>query len=357
MSSTVYARSSWSATPVTGSAPPSSRSTAVEVRRYQPTDEPAVVELLGAAFGVWPQGIEGVAPAEFFRWKLQACPFGNSISLVAHHDGQVIGFASRLPWRLRVGGQTINSLRGMDLAVHPSHRGRGVSRMIMRASREDTPDEVAIRWENPNEQSRRGLLTTGGRGIVLLQRFARAQRTPARTLGRILRDSSTAPSSLEVEAEPAGDLLRDGDYVSHVLGSIEEPGGRLVTARDIDYLRWRYGRFAVYRALRADPGRDDPGIVIFRLRRRGSLWASEICELLVARENPRTGRHLLARVAAAAPTDFLIGCFDSRRRAARLGFLPAGGHLQLTAQPTRSGLPDLTRRGSWGLSFGDLELL
>ena len=86
---------------------------AVTVRAFEAKDEPPVLQLLQRAFGRWPRHIDGVEPSEFFRWKHMASPFGASICLVAEADGELIGFAGMMPWRLRVGEQVLDTIRGV----------------------------------------------------------------------------------------------------------------------------------------------------------------------------------------------------------------------------------------------------
>ncbi len=336
--------------------PPGPPGSAVRIRDYEPADKAAVLEVLQAAFGTWPHGIEGVDPSEFFRWKLESCPFGDQVSLVAEADG-VVGFVAQLPWPFRLRGRSVGSLRGMDFSVHPAHRRRGISTMIMRAAIDGTPGDAAIAWNNPNDQSRPGLLKTGRRDVVVLPRFLAPHGAPGRTIRRALARGSRTPADLCIEAETAGSVLLDGSFVAAVLGGGDEPHGRLATAAGLDYLRWRYGQFDIYRAFRSDPGIDAPGIVIFRQRRHGALWVSQVCELLVAGDDVHCARHLLGKVRGAAPADLLTATFNSRLRAARLGFVRAGGGSLLTIRRLRPDLPDLARRQSWGLSLGDLELL
>src|SRR5271167_51058 len=91
------------------------------------------------------------------------------------------------------------------------------------------------------------------------------------------RGSKTS-AHLPVEAETAAEILRDGAAASPLLGQMQQPSDRLVTVKDIDYLRWRYGHFEEYRAVRA-AGREG-GTAIFRPRRRGPFWVLDVCELL-----------------------------------------------------------------------------
>jgi hypothetical protein len=92
---------------------------AVEIRAFEPDDEPRVVELLQRAFGCWPRDIDGIEPREFFRWKHSASPFGPSICLVAETDGALTGFFGLMPWRLRIGEVLSTSAAWTSPSIRP----------------------------------------------------------------------------------------------------------------------------------------------------------------------------------------------------------------------------------------------
>jgi hypothetical protein len=80
--------------------------------------------------------------------------------------------------------------------------------------------------------------------------------------------------------------------------------------------------------------------------------------MFVGHDEPRTLRELLKLVGKAAPADFISCNFASRHHAAAHGFLPYRGRTALMTYPLQSDVtPDPTRRDSWTLSLGDLELL
>ncbi len=165
------------------------------------------------------------------------CPFGPSISLVALDQGRVIGFLGQLRWPFRVGGRTVLSTRGVDLAVDPAHRRRSISMALSRWAIENNPSEVVLAWNNPNNQSRPGLMKTGRRKVVILPRYAQLRGVFGQTLRRVAGKGSRTPEKLPVEAETAAVVLDDGDYVSQLLSETVAPDDRLPTARDLDYLR------------------------------------------------------------------------------------------------------------------------
>jgi GNAT superfamily N-acetyltransferase len=337
-------------------ARPISSDAAVKVRPFQAKDEPGVLEVLAAAFGRWPRDIQSASPSEFFRWKHMAGPFGSSTLIVAEADGAIIGCHAYMPWRLRVSGRVLATMRGVDLAVHPSYRRRGVS-MAMRAAA-TFPDDAAFMWSNPNKQNRPGAHKAGMRAVGNLPRFVQPREALRRGVRRASAHGSKTPEDLRVQAETVAEALRDSARASLLLALKSWRGDRMATVKDLDYLRWRYGHFEEYRAITTDAGPGACGIAIFRVRRHERFWVSDVCELLVKDDDRRTVRQLLRQVRQAAPANFIRCSFSSRHHAASFGFLQARGVTTLMTLPLQHSLtPDPTRRTSWELSHGDLELL
>jgi hypothetical protein len=325
------------------------------VRAFEPGDELRVLAILQAAFGVWPRGISA-SPAEFFHWKHRTGPLGESTLLVVELDGELAGFAGYIPWPLRAGGRALRAMRGVDYAVHPDYRRRGAT-LALRAAANGLPG-VPLIWSNPNEPSRRGGVKFGRHDIGTVPGYARPC-SGVRNMIRTARAGRSAPREQPaIEAPPAAELLADGDFVARVLRDTRDPPGRWVTEKSLEFLRWRYGQFEDYRAVRCDSTRRGHGFAIFRTRRFDGFWLMDVCELLAAEDRRRVSGDLLAQVARAARADFVSCGFPSARHAALHGFIKASRGSNLMSQPLQSGLvPDPTRRDSWALSRGDLELL
>jgi GNAT superfamily N-acetyltransferase len=327
--------------------------TGVETRPMRPEDEPAVVEVLLAAFGEWPHDVPEASAHEFFRWKHVEGPWGPSIGIVAEVDGAVAGFCGQMPWRMRGGGELWHAMRGVDLAVRPAHRGRGVARRLREPLM--LPAEVAFRWSNPNDLSHRGNLNTGSQNVGRIRAYVRPCRGGS-TLGRGI-GSGDRHRELEVHAPTAAEVLADADLVQRALAGAgsDQP---LTTARDAGYLRWRYGRFGKYRAIAAADG--SAGVAIFRVRRQGRLAVADVCELLVEGPDRHTETQLLRRISKSCRVAALIVNARSTAAAAARGLLPSRHGVSITATPVPDGpaaRPDPTRLRSWALSRGDLELI
>jgi hypothetical protein len=275
--------------------------------------------------------------------------------LVAEIQGEVIGVAASMPWRFRARGQILNTLRGVDFAVDPAHQRSGASMAIRAAV--SIPSDCAFIWSNPNAQSHVGGLKSGRHHVAGLPRFVRARWDLLGAVRTKRGSHSTTSRPPDVQAETFSELLSD-DVRASSLTVGRASFDRLATVKDRDYLHWRYGRFAEYRAVSTEASGERGGTAIFRVRRHDRHWVSHVCELFVGDGDHRTVRDLLKQIGRAAPASFISCNFASRHHAALHGFLQYRGRTALMTYPLRSELaPDPTRRDSWTLSLGDLELL
>lgn len=326
----------------------------VSVGACREGDEPAVLDLLGRAFGRWPTGLDA-EPAAFFRWKHSDSPFGPSTKLVARVDGEVAGFLALMPWPLSFAGAIHLTMRGVDIAVAPDFQRHGVARALVGAARGTYAEEVAMGWSNPNEASRSGVLKTGRRRVDGLPRFVGSGGAKLGTARRAFGSGPAPPADEHDESMAAA--LGDESLLDRALSG-RRTAGRISTAYDVDFLRWRYGRQGDYRAVVSEHPRAGAGIAIFRIHRRGRFSIATVCELLTERGEEGAGRALVQGVRRSARTDFLVCAFTSARAAVHCGLVRSRRSAMVAANPLREGLePDPTKTSSWALSLGDLELI
>jgi hypothetical protein len=334
---------------------PTTPDSAIAVRPFEADDEREVLDLLQEGFGQWPSGFRGVTSGEFFDWKHRAGRFGRSVLLVAHAEGAVVGFAAYMPWQFTADGRLLQTIRGSDFAVSSAHRRRGVS-MALRAAASFSED-VVLRWGNPNDTSRLGAIKYGQQEAAGVAHFLQPRGALRQIVRRTRARRSRTPEELPVAAPSVGELLREDTHAGRLAACPPELRGRLRTVKDLAYVRWRYGRFEEYRAIETDAG--GGGVVIFRPKRHGPFWVAEVYELFVEENDRRAARRLFSHVRDATGADFISCSFSGRRQAALCGFvLPSRYRATLVVEPcVENLLPDPTRRDSWVLSLGDLELL
>jgi hypothetical protein len=327
----------------------------VSVRRFSPEDLPDVLALLNASLGGGPAGRR---PPEFFRWKHLDNPFGPSYLLLATAEDRLVGLRAFLRWRFLAADRALSAVRAVDTATHPDFQGMGIFTRLTLAAVDDLRDEVDLVFNTPNGKSGPGYLKMGWTEVGRVPVRIRARR-PLRVLRGRQGAAASRPPAVDAPAAPT--VLERGLEVAGLLAREPAPAG-LATARDLGYLRWRYGAAPLlgYRAVTEERDGRLAGLAIFRVRPRGGLWESTVAEVL-AGGDPATARRLLRRVARAAAADHLTFSAPAgsaaARAATRAGFLPSPVGIPMVANPLRPGIrPDPSQLGSWSLSLGDLEV-
>jgi GNAT superfamily N-acetyltransferase len=326
----------------------------LSVRRFQASDEPAVLDLLGTSLG-W----EPTTPyAELFAYKHLRNVFGPSPAWVAVDQGRVVGFRAFLRWEFLNGRRPVRALRAVDTATHPDYRGRGVfSRLTRHGITAACAEGAGFVFNTPNAQSRPGYLKLGWQPVGRLPAVVRpASVSRAQTILRA-RTSAELWSRPTQVGEPVAEVLADDQATGKLLATarpstpVTGAPGSLVTRRTPAFLRWRYGFEPLhYRAMLAG---DSPtnGLLIFRLRRRGPALEAVIAERLLP-TSTRPGP-LVRRVLHATGADYAIALRAPGERATGLLPAPRQGPLLVWRSLTEARRPS---RRAWALSLGDVEL-
>jgi GNAT superfamily N-acetyltransferase len=327
----------------------------VEVRPYRDEDEPGVLELLEASLG----GGGGTRTHDFFAWKHLDNPFGRSFMLVAETDGRVIGLRAFMRWAFKAAGDDVRAVRAVDTATHPDYQGMGIFTKLTTAALEQLTDEAAFVFNTPNEKSKPGYLKMGWRVAGELPISVRVRRPMrfVRGIRGLRATTSGGEGGPVVNAARFSELaLADGELEA-LLRSTGRADERLTTAHTAASLRWRYGQspHLDYRAVG-----DADGLVIFRVRSRGSLWEATVAEVLVGERDAVAARSLLRDAARSAGVDHMTCLLPSGsaalKGARRAGFVRSPIGMTLTARPLQGSSPDPLDMRSWALSLGDVEV-
>ena len=339
---------------------PSSRLPGLEVRDFASRNEREVIELLQSCLPGWRRP----EARDLFRWKHLASPFGPSRVHLAFADGRLIGVGARVHWVLRFDGRQYLAGRQGDVAVHPAYRRRGVGTALASRDVQTAQDDgLDLHFHHGNDDSEQLVRSTGrapgGRPTMHL-----APLRPIRLLGWWLRKSSRPPDCSGLM--PMADVLDDRRAVSDLLERAE-PRGRLVTARSLDYLRWRYsefpGRSYVATYLRDARGRLRGMLVGRCVDQVGdeTLGYFEVSEV-IADECDGTGLSKLLRRAWQVNAPYAAAVLPpaalQRRWQPLLAGFPIARQrgLNFGAQALAEDIPvDLSDLRNWMLPLGDLE--
>ena len=333
---------------------PKDAPTELLLRSATSDDRPAIIELCRQSLG-WTEDDPNEA---FFEWKHDDNPFGPSPTWVAEDGaGNLVGLRTFLRWRFRRSDDTtINAVRAVDTATHPDWQGRGIfSRLTLGALDDLRDDGVDCVFNTPNDNSRPGYLKLGWREVGKVPvsvRLAGLRSIPKLAGARTAAEMWSEECSV---GRPASEALADHDAVEALLARIGN-GSRISTDRTPAFLQWRY-RFAPlrYRAVTLGRGSAD-GLVIFRVRRRGTATEATICEVLAPKG---TSTRAAWKALKGSGVDYLLKGSSSQGRSqltdARQGFVPvpALGPI-LTWRPVTH--PTVPTIGELALGLGDIEL-
>ena len=314
----------------------------LEIREAVDEDLPQILGVLQSSLG-W---VPDEQYAAFYRWKHHDNPFGVSPAWVAVDGERIVGLRVWLRWRFVRDGERWDAVRAVDTATHPDYQGRGIFRRLTTASLEVLREAgVAHVFNTPNEQSRPGYLKMGWEQVGKLPvgvRFRSPLAAASAVRARVPADKWSLPTEV---AAPAADVLADEQEVSALIAEL--PDERIRTDLDVEVLRWRYGFGPLhYRGIR-----DEDGLLLFRLRRRGPATECVVGHVLAA-DNAAAGR-LLRQVAKVSRADQVLQITD--RPHLRGGYLPlpGGGPIFTWRQLNHTTMPALDE---WDLTMGDVEL-
>jgi GNAT superfamily N-acetyltransferase len=320
------------------------------MRAATDADQPAVLDLLQASLGWVPDDQHG----RFFAWKHAESPFGRSPAWVAVDGERLVAFRTFMRWELERDGQAVRAVRAVDTATHPDYQGRGLFTRLTRHAIDALRDDgVAFVFNTPNDKSRPGYLKMGWRLVRRLPVAARP-RSPA-SLVRMARARTAADKwSTDTDAGvPVAEALRDREAVARLLKAVGDAApGTLRTHRSLDYLSWRYGFGPLrYRALPVEGG-DGPGLVVFRLRRRGDALEAAVCEELLPAGDTGLRRRAHRQLLRETGADHAV-VIGSPRPIEGLLPVPGQGPTLVWRDLGETTMPDAT---SWNLGLGDIEL-
>jgi hypothetical protein len=282
-----------------------------EVRRWQPGDEVAMMELFRVEFG------RERTPAHW-KWKFLENPCGGPfVSLAWHRDPPLlVGNQVLMPFPLCVRGRRLLAGHSLDLVVHHDFRRQGIHEVTGRdaeAFLREHGGEALVAF--PNAASYPGFVRSQGwkrileptmwkRRLGLRGKLERRLRVPvlaaaadavfrARATGALRRQLAAAQAARpDLRVEHVGRLPDGVD----ALWERERTRVHVSLWKDREYLAWRYERhpeqrFEYHALVR---GSELAGLAVTGIRDRMAL----LCELLEPDRDEAAGRLLVLSVCA-----------------------------------------------------------
>jgi GNAT superfamily N-acetyltransferase len=121
----------------------------VSVRLGSADDDEQIAQLLADAAPGNPK-----ADLDVLRWQYRTEAFGPTLTVVAEAAGQIVGHYSAITLPVRIDGEAVQALRGVDIVTAVAHRRRGVFRQVaahLRDAARAAGAEILI--STPNDRS------------------------------------------------------------------------------------------------------------------------------------------------------------------------------------------------------------
>lgn len=332
-----------------------------DIRPVRADETERVLDLVRISLG------DGANPRDraYWNWKHVQSPFGESPCLVAEARGQIVALRTFMRWRWRSNGDDIHAARAVDTATHPNWRHKGIFAALTRRLVDDMRREgVQFIFNTPNAKSRAGYLKMGWQSLGRPMIWIRPLRPFRLSTQKHLNALPNADAEHSSRAYPARYVLSDPGLDDHLR---EIPGRcELAAPQTQTYLRWRYADvpgfeyFANWRL-----SGSDTAIVVHRVKMRRRTIECRICELIAGTTTAAiaNGRRVIREALRTSSGHFATAMarFDTAEAKilAACGFVPvpyAGPVITVRPLRVHSGIPDPTRRSSWRLSIGALEL-
>lgn len=321
----------------------------MEIRVATSEDLPAILELFRMSLGE----AGGIPSPEYWRWKHELNPFGQSPIMLAFENGDLVGLRTFLAWRFRYGDRTFRAYRAVDTATHPAFRGRGIFRKLTLAMLEQLGNgESTIIFNTPNAQSMPGYLKMGW--DVIGKTPLSVMITPLSRLVGI--GSAVAPVIDWNMIESSWDML---------YGGFAEAFQNLITTDySIEFLKWRYKEIPgfTYRARLIHEG-SLAALIFYRVKESWGLRELRITDLFFSNAATTLVRHVIREAIVDARPDVVTMLRDERgimRSLQPPSFVGMGRFgLNITCREVNDpSLAELGKqRQNWYFSSGTIELL
>lgn len=212
----------------------------IRIRLAEDRDVPEIVALLNVCLG----DVPFTKTVEYWKWKHQDNPFGQSAVLLAEDHGSIVGVRSFMRWHWWHKGKIIRSVRGVDTAMMPEYRGKGLfGELTLKLMEKSRQEGESFLFSTPNPGSGRAYAKLGWRRTRLPVRIRIVKPLSLLRNGVIKGPAVSAEN--EMENEPAEKYVRHPDFERLVATNRKFYDSKVIAAHNAASLLWRYARVPV----------------------------------------------------------------------------------------------------------------
>jgi len=270
----------------------------IGIRRAEDSDKEQIIDLIEFVFSEQ-EYYANNRTLEWWNWKYERSPFGDSIIIVAEHNEKIVGVRAFWPWEFACRGQVLKAYQPVDTVVHPDCQGQGLfTKLTVKALKQATEIGTDLLFNFPNQNSMPGYLKLGWNYVAKLPWLVKPLR-PFHLLKTLKNKEKAIPVELEekyrITPEMCDELLERESF-----------DGLLRTRQSKEFLWWRYGEnlFFKYGALQVTEGRKKLS-AIFEVNEKGTRREMIIVDILGSSELIKKLFKELIIVAKSMNVDFM----------------------------------------------------
>jgi len=219
-----------------------------------------IVELLKVTLG------ESLIPksVDFWNWKHNANPFGQSKTILAFDNERLIGVRAFMCWQFSNNNEIVKCVRAVDTAVHPNYQGKGIfSKLTLAALENCKKDNISLVFNTPNKISKIGYLKLGW---VELGRLSLRLLIPMH-IPKIYNEEFLIKHLKSYEIVKINEV------------NITTNSDKFSTQLNADYLNWRYVNCPIGKYYSITKASEF--IIIFRFKKVKSFTELRLCEVAI----------------------------------------------------------------------------
>ncbi|MBN1386934.1 MAG: GNAT family N-acetyltransferase [Bacteroidales bacterium] len=203
------------------------------IRQATSDDRESILQLLNHVF-TQQQRSTFVRGNEYWNWKYQDNPFGNSLITVAEIENRIIGVDVLLPWEFRIRNAVIKALQPCESAVQMDYRGKGIfTKMRIYGLANARKQDVDLMFNFPNQYSLPTNLSLGWQFLGKIN-----WRVKILKPGCVVREMFSKGKAEPVDID--NKYIIDPDHIDHIAQKYISNDGFLKTHRVSGFHRWRY---------------------------------------------------------------------------------------------------------------------
>ena len=284
------------------------------IRSYEKGDENRIFELMKAVPEYSGRTLDKEKWMRWWNWNYIDNPAGDSMILIADHEGKLVGARSTIRVKMKIAGETVTASENTDLMTHPDYRRQGIFSSLEKKSFDQLKDEgVYITYSFPGPMSYPGYIKSGKffdiHAIRTVIKPVNLENTLKRRIkNKFLLKICTVAGSIfinifyrakkppEVDGLTITKISSFDDRINDFWKEISNDH-EIIVVRDKEYLNWRYVDVpdVEYTIYLAEEGGEICGYIVLKCVKEEGSASGYVIDIIAPLDRPEVIHSLLSK--------------------------------------------------------------